>query len=109
MSPFAELVLNGAKRLESRQSPFLCEAEGAVLVLRAGHRAWQGPDWRPIVRRYFSEETAAAVTSVPEGVQCKPGDLVGVVRVGRTRSAREWIEVSVRTQSHSLRSSTCAL
>ncbi|KAJ8602534.1 hypothetical protein CTAYLR_008338 [Chrysophaeum taylorii] len=74
--PFAALLLNGAKTLETRNSRMFSNLEGQDVVIRVGHRDWDDSEWRAL---YENDDDPHLM---PPGF--KRGALAGVVTVGKT-------------------------
>jgi hypothetical protein len=70
--PFASLVLDGVKTLETRSEPILAGLEGQWLAIRMGRIPWESSRGRPLKR------------ARPGAADAWKGTVAGVVRVGRT-------------------------
>lgn len=47
--PYAALVLNGVKTIETRWRPLLAEMRNCTLAVHIAQRNWDGEDWRQIL------------------------------------------------------------
>lgn len=47
--PYASLVLNGVKTIETRWRPLLAELQNCTLAVHIAQRDWDGEDWREIL------------------------------------------------------------
>lgn len=47
--PYATLVLNGVKTVESRWRPLLAELRNCTLAVHIAQKSWEGEDWRLIL------------------------------------------------------------
>mgnify|MGYP003311245549 FL=1 len=73
--PFAALLLNGAKTIETRNSRLFAPYAGRVLAIRVGKKDWDSDDWK--------EVHAAPKGELKRGF--KRGDVAGYCRIGATR------------------------
>lgn len=82
--PFAALLVNGAKTLESRNSPMLSELEGQRVALHVGRRDWQGLDKHvEILRKRGLDDSAIRnLSELPAGG--RRGDVVALLTLGKT-------------------------
>eukprot|EP00854_Cymbomonas_tetramitiformis_P013326 gene13326-15745_t len=83
--PFATLILNGVKTIETRNNPELLKPyAGQEVMIRIGMRDW--PDdkgWRRQMEAAgYSKEDMERLSKPPPSV--KKGDIAGVVRLGKT-------------------------
>lgn len=73
--PFASLLLNGAKTIETRNSNILAAYEGVDIAVRIGHRDWDHTEWRSALGDLNSNAD-----------ELKPGfrrgNLAGIVTIG---------------------------
>lgn len=47
--PYATLVLNGVKAIESRWRPLLSELRNCTIAVHIAQKSWEGEDWRLIL------------------------------------------------------------
>jgi magnesium-dependent phosphatase 1 len=84
--PFAALLLNGVKTVESRNNPMFQElTPGTQVLLHAGRRDWPDQEsYREILERQQGMSTAEidTVGRLPKGF--RKGNILGVITVGRT-------------------------
>ncbi|KAJ1450550.1 hypothetical protein M885DRAFT_621611 [Pelagophyceae sp. CCMP2097] len=85
--PFAALVLNGSKTIETRDSSHcFSPLQGKVVAIRIGHNDWDDGDfWKTCV----SDESAGAV---PDESKFRKGAIAGVVKVGETQRIDAYVE-----------------
>ena len=73
--PFAALLLNGFKTLETRTNELFAPLEGKRVVIRIGMKDWDNSEW--------TRWHPAGAADLPRGF--RRGDVAGVVTVGATR------------------------
>lgn len=52
--PYAGLVLNGVKSVETRWRPLLAEMRNCTMAIHITQKDWEGDDWRNILRENFA-------------------------------------------------------
>ncbi|XP_029950421.1 uncharacterized protein CXorf40 homolog [Salarias fasciatus] len=82
--PYAGLVLDGVKTLETRWRPLLAPLENQTLAVHIAWRDWEGDDWRAVLssRMGMSAEEIGAL--LESGERFGRGVVAGLVDVGRT-------------------------
>jgi magnesium-dependent phosphatase 1 len=87
--PFAALLLNGVKTVESRNNPMFQElAPGTQVLLHAGRRDWPDQEsYRKILSPGLSSGEIDRVARLPKGF--RKGNILGVITVGRTWKATD--------------------
>jgi hypothetical protein len=90
--PFAALLLNGCKTVESRNNPMLADVEpGTRVLIHCGHRDWRDVEsykhYLPSRREDGEGEDDSDVAKLRWGFA--RGTIVGAVTVGRTWRASE--------------------
>ena len=104
--PFAALLLNGKKTLETRNSNIFHKLQGQKCLIRIGHRDWDDDFWTTVV-----DDPAAGDFL---NTNFKRGDVAGVVDVGPTRPTTDfaddlgWSEVELRAMATQARCGTFA-
>lgn len=92
--PYASLLLNGFKTLETRGSPILQHLEGSLLAIHLGRKDWPeskggATGWVAVAPPAIcNAENWQAAMAVPSWME--KGMIAGVVRVGATRTTEEW-------------------
>ncbi|XP_062509960.1 protein EOLA1-like [Corticium candelabrum] len=81
--PYAALVLNGVKTIESRWSPIYSEVCEKTVAVYVTWKEWEGVEWRDVLKeRGMSNEEITEVSALAYGMM--RGQVVGVVDVGIT-------------------------
>lgn len=83
--PFAALLLNGVKTIETRNNPMFMDLKpGTKVLLHCGMRDWNDTEAPRIELRKagYSEKEIDQLSALPPGF--KKGSVVGIVEVGRT-------------------------
>lgn len=52
--PYAGLVLNGVKTVETRWRPMLVNMKNCTLAIHIAQKNWDGDDWRNILKENFA-------------------------------------------------------
>ena len=88
--PFASLLLNGIKTVESRNGPMFADVpSGTQLLLHCGQRDWNDMEsYKEIMAQNgFSQEKIEHFSRLPKGFH--KGMIIGRVSIGRTWSASD--------------------
>ena len=82
--PFAALLLNGIKTVESRNNPMFTKIKpGTRVLLHCGRRDWHDVEsYRDILRQEMSEKEIDQVSRLPRGFG--KGEIIGMITVGKT-------------------------
>lgn len=51
--PYAGLVLNGVKSIETRWRPLLAEMKNSTLAIHIAQKDWEGDNWRHVLTERF--------------------------------------------------------
>ena len=97
-NPFASLLLNGIKTIETRNSDIFGPHAGKRLLIQVGRRPWKDDHYLERLRaRGMSQAEIDRACSLPVGFS--PGDIVGIATIGDTklmsREQRKAVEVQV--------------
>lgn len=90
--PFASLLLNGAKTIETRNSNILAAYEGFDIAVRIGHRDWDPSGWRSVL-----DDPSSNADELKPGF--RRGNLAGIITIGASvpvdqlAEERGWSEV----------------
>ena len=79
--PFAALVLNGAKTIETRHSPIFEALRGQRCLVRVGKKDWLDDYWKSLA----SDESKGRL----HGEKFRRGDIAGIVDIGLTTIASD--------------------
>lgn len=98
--PFAALLLNGVKTVESRNNPMFQKIKpGTRVLLHCGRKDW--PDQQSYIdilrTRGYADDEIAKLSRLPPGVQ--RGSIVGVITVGVTWMASDDERKSAQLQA----------
>ncbi|KAF3688225.1 putative protein CXorf40 -like protein [Channa argus] len=83
--PYAGLVLDGVKTLESRWRPLLAPLENQTLAVHIAHRDWEGKEWRTMLSGLLGMNDAQIQALLQSGERFGRGVVAGLVDVGGTR------------------------
>ncbi|XP_053504350.1 protein EOLA1 [Ictalurus furcatus] len=82
--PYAGLVLNGVKSLETRWRPLLAEMKNCTLAIHIAQKDWEGEEWRNILRDHFAMRQSEVEELLESGERFGRGVVAGLVDVGET-------------------------
>ncbi|XP_035287854.1 protein EOLA1 [Anguilla anguilla] len=82
--PYAGLVLNGLKTIETRWRPLLSEYENCTLAVHIARKDWEGSEWREVVTRTLGMTCAQIDDLLESGERFGRGVVAGLVEVGKT-------------------------
>ncbi|KAM4584947.1 protein EOLA1 isoform 3-T3 [Odontesthes bonariensis] len=82
--PYAGLVLDGVKTLESRWRPLLAPLEHQTLAVHVAWSDWEGEDWREVLSGPLGMSGAQIRALLESGERYGRGVVAGLVDVGRT-------------------------
>ncbi|CAL8329587.1 unnamed protein product [Merluccius merluccius] len=81
--PYAGLVLNGVKTVETRWRPVLSGLENQTLAVHIAQRDWEGEDWVSVLTS-LGRSGAQIQTLLESGERFGRGVVAGLVEVGET-------------------------
>ncbi|XP_063333258.1 protein EOLA1 isoform X3 [Pelmatolapia mariae] len=82
--PYAGLVLDGVKTVESRWRPLLAPLENQTLAVHVAQRDWEGSEWRAVLSGLLGMDGAQIEALLESGERFGRGVVAGLVDVGRT-------------------------
>ncbi|TKS65674.1 hypothetical protein D9C73_028549 [Collichthys lucidus] len=82
--PYAGLVLDGVKTLESRWRPVLAPLENRTLAVHIAQRYWEGEEWRAVLSGPLGMDRAQIEALLQSGERFGRGVVAGLVDVGGT-------------------------
>ncbi|KAM4604440.1 protein EOLA1 [Polymixia lowei] len=82
--PYAGLVLDGVKTVESRWRPVLSGVENQTLAVHIAQRDWEGEDWRAVLTHTLGMDHTQIQALLESGERFGRGVVAGLVEVGVT-------------------------
>ncbi|XP_018607368.2 protein CXorf40A [Scleropages formosus] len=82
--PYAGLVLNGAKRIETRWRPLLAGLNNCTLAVHIARQDWEGHEWRRVLTDALRMSANDVEELLRAGDQFGRGVVAGLVEVGDT-------------------------
>ncbi|KAL7403544.1 hypothetical protein ABVT39_002067 [Epinephelus coioides] len=82
--PYAGLVLDGVKTVESRWRPLLAPLENQTLGVHIAQRDWEGEEWRAVLSGTLGMNRVQIQTLLESGERFGRGVVAGLVDVGGT-------------------------
>ncbi|TRY59425.1 hypothetical protein DNTS_004324 [Danionella cerebrum] len=82
--PYATLILNGVKTIESRWRPLLSELQNCTLAVHIAQQSWEGESWRLILTERHGMTTKQTEELLESGERFGRGVIAGLVDVGET-------------------------
>ncbi|XP_036958525.1 protein EOLA1 [Acanthopagrus latus] len=82
--PYAGLVLDGVKTVESRWRPLLAPLENRTLAVHIAWRDWEGEEWRAVLSGLLGMNQAQIRGLLESGERFGRGVVAGLVDVGGT-------------------------
>lgn len=82
--PYAGLILNSMKTVETRWRPLLAELHHCTLAIHVAYKDWEGSDWKDILTHTVGMTPHQIQALVQEGERFGRGAIVGLVDVGDT-------------------------
>ncbi|XP_072240076.1 protein EOLA1 [Leuresthes tenuis] len=82
--PYAGLILDGVKTVESRWRPLLAPLEHQTLAVHVAWRDWEGEEWRAVLGGLLGMSGAQIQALLDSGERFSRGVVAGLVDVGRT-------------------------
>ncbi|XP_076835811.1 protein EOLA1 [Brachyhypopomus gauderio] len=87
--PYAGLVLNGVKSIETRWRPLLAEMKNCTLAIHIAQNDWEGDDWRNILTQTLGMTHSQVEELLESGERFGRGVVAGLVDVGETWNCSE--------------------
>ncbi|XP_072517436.1 protein EOLA1 [Salminus brasiliensis] len=82
--PYAGLVLNGVKSIETRWRPLLADLRNCTLAIHVAQNEWEGDEWRYILLQTFGMKLWQVEELLESGERFGRGVVAGLVDVGET-------------------------
>ncbi|XP_030008228.1 uncharacterized protein CXorf40 homolog isoform X2 [Sphaeramia orbicularis] len=82
--PYAGLVLNGVKTVETRWRPLLVAMENQTLAIHIAQRDWEGDEWRAVLSGSLGMDRDQIQDLLESGERFGRGVVAGLVDVGET-------------------------
>uniref|UniRef100_A0A8C6KQM5 Endothelium and lymphocyte associated ASCH domain 1 n=1 Tax=Nothobranchius furzeri TaxID=105023 RepID=A0A8C6KQM5_NOTFU len=82
--PYAGLVLNGVKTLESRWRPLLTPLQNQTLAIHIAWQDWEGEDWKSVLSGPLGMSSTQIQALQDSGERFGRGVVAGLVDVGET-------------------------
>ncbi|XP_061103575.1 protein EOLA1 [Conger conger] len=82
--PYAGLVLNGLKTIETRWRPLLSEFENCTLAVHIAQKDWEGSEWREVLTCRQGMTCTQIDDLLDSGERFGRGVVAGLVEVGET-------------------------
>ncbi|XP_028840670.1 protein CXorf40A [Denticeps clupeoides] len=82
--PYAGLVLNGVKTVETRWRPLLSEMRNCTLAIHVAQKDWECGEWREILADPLGMDQCQIETLLESGERFGRGVIAGLVDVGDT-------------------------
>lgn len=76
--PYAGLLLNGVKTVETRWRPLLADHQNNTLAIHIAVKDWDGQDWRDILQDRLGMPTARVQQLLDKGEQFGRGVIAGM-------------------------------
>ncbi|XP_036443829.1 protein EOLA1 [Colossoma macropomum] len=82
--PYAGLVLNGVKSVETRWRPLLADLRNCTLAIHIARSDWEGDEWSNILTQMFGMNHRQVEELLESGERFGRGVVAGLVDVGET-------------------------
>ncbi|KAM8965984.1 protein CXorf40A [Sarcophilus harrisii] len=82
--PYAGLVLNGIKTLETRWRPLLASQQSCTIAIHIAQKDWEDESWRYILVERLGMTSTQIQTLLDEGEKFGRGVIAGLVDIGET-------------------------
>ncbi|XP_060688014.1 protein EOLA1 [Hemiscyllium ocellatum] len=82
--PYAGLILNSVKTVETRWRPLLAELQDCTLAIHIAHKDWEDLEWREILTHGLQMSESQIQSLLAEGEKFGRGVIVGLVDIGET-------------------------
>ncbi|XP_048850705.1 protein EOLA1 [Brienomyrus brachyistius] len=82
--PYAGLVLNGVKTIETRWRPLLSGLNNCTLAVHIAQKDWEGDEWRDVLRDSIGMSERQIEELLVSGERFGRGVVAGLVEVGET-------------------------
>ncbi|XP_043830269.1 protein EOLA1-like [Dromiciops gliroides] len=82
--PYAGLVLNGVKTLETRWRPLLADQHGCTIAIHIAQKDWEDESWKYILVDRLGMTSTQIQALMDEGEKFGRGVIAGLVDIGET-------------------------
>ncbi|KAM6969980.1 protein EOLA1 [Aplochiton taeniatus] len=82
--PYAGLILNGVKTVETRWRPVLSALENSTLAIHVAQKEWEGEEWRGMLTDVWRMNSTQIEYILESGERFGRGVVAGLVDVGVT-------------------------
>ncbi|XP_051824549.1 protein EOLA1-like [Antechinus flavipes] len=87
--PYAGLVLNGVKTLETRWRPLLASQHSCTIAIHIAQKDWEDESWKYILVERLGMTSTQIQTLLDEGEKFGRGVIAGLVDIGETLQCPE--------------------
>ncbi|XP_052596487.1 protein EOLA1 [Peromyscus californicus insignis] len=87
--PYAGLILNGVKTLETRWRPLLRSHQKCTIAIHIAHRDWEDDAWQEVLIERLGMTLTQIQTLLQEGEKYGRGVIAGLVDIGETLQCPE--------------------
>ncbi|XP_063793986.1 EOLA-like protein [Pseudophryne corroboree] len=82
--PYAGLILNGVKTVETRWRPLLADHRNSTIAVHIAVQDWEGQDWRDILQKRFGKSAEQVQQLIEQGERFGRGVIAGLIDIGDT-------------------------
>ncbi|XP_050997619.1 protein EOLA2 isoform X2 [Acomys russatus] len=82
--PYAGLILNGVKTLETRWRPLLSSLQKCTIAIHIAQRDWEDDEWQEVLMERLGMSQTEIQTLLQEGEKYGRGVIAGLVDIGET-------------------------
>ncbi|XP_063289590.1 protein EOLA2 [Pelobates fuscus] len=82
--PYAGLILNGVKTIETRWRPLLADYKNSTLAIHIAVKDWEGQDWQHVLQHRLGMSLTQIQQLIDTGEQFGRGVIAGLVDIGET-------------------------
>ncbi|CAH2315067.1 Hypothetical predicted protein [Pelobates cultripes] len=82
--PYAGLILNGVKTIETRWRPLLADYKNTTLAIHIAVKDWEGQDWQHVLQNRLGMSLTQIQQLMDTGEQFGRGVIAGLVDIGET-------------------------
>ncbi|KAL1765799.1 hypothetical protein HispidOSU_029737 [Sigmodon hispidus] len=87
--PYAGLILNGVKTLETRWCPLLKSHQKCTIAIHIAHKDWEDDVWQEVLVKRLGMTLTQIQTLLQEGEKYGRGVIAGLVDIGETLQCPE--------------------
>ncbi|XP_075690481.1 protein EOLA2 [Rhinoderma darwinii] len=82
--PYAGLLLNGVKTVETRWRPLLADYRNSTLAIHIAVKDWEQQDWRDVLQNRLGMSDVQVQQLLDQGEQFGRGVIAGLIDIGDT-------------------------